>query len=250
LVSRSGPIVGKAVFGDDGAPAEARFTIVSGTATELGELAGPDAITAAELRDLLAWNGSPAGFSNAEGDGPPGDFERGALAVWQGSAGRPASGLVLVEDLKALREGAAAEKARCGWTPLGEPERGWSAGYPAALLPQQSLAGAERSFASADGKARLVVAIEPPMSEEAFDAVVEQETADRPGREDVGYTRVNDDMEVSFTESGVRTVKAWHNRPGGLARLVYSYPAGEETYARYDTILARSLRVTDAFKGQ
>jgi uridylate kinase len=63
-------------------------------------------------------------------------------------------------------------------------------------------------------------------------------------------TRVNGDMEVSYTEKGVRTIKAWHSRREGLARLAYSFPAGDETYGRYDTILARSLKVTDALKGQ
>lgn len=250
LIAKSAPIVGKARFGDDGATAEARFIILTGMTTELGELAGPGAVSAAELRDLLAWNGSPTGFSNAEGEGPPGDFERGALAVWQQSAGKPMSGLILVEDLKALRDGAASEKAKAGWTPLSDEAHGWNGGYPAALLPQARRSGAEQSFTSADGKARLVVAIEPGLSDEAFDALVDEETADHPGREDVGYTRVNGDMEVSYTEKGMRTVKAWHARKEGLARLVYTYPAGDETYGKYDTILARSLKVTDALKGQ
>jgi hypothetical protein len=250
LIAKAGPIAGKASFGEEGAAGAARFTILTGTTTELGELAPRDAVTAAELRDLLAWNGSPTGFSNAEGDGPPGDMERGALAGWQQSAGRPMSGLILVEDLKALREGARAEKAKAGWTPIGDAAHGWSCGYPAALLPQKAIAGAEQSFTSADGKAKLVVAIEPARSDEAFDAIVEEETADHAGREDVGYTRVNGDMEVSYTEKGVRTIKAWHARRDGMARLVYSFPAGDESYGRYDTILARSLKVTDELKGQ
>jgi hypothetical protein len=250
LMATSGPIAGKAKLGDDGATGEARFTILTGMSTELGELAAPGAVGSTELRDLLAWNGSPTGFSNAEDDGPPGDFEREALAMWQQPVGKPMSGLILVADLQALRDGARAEKAKAGWTPIGDPARGWSCGYPAALLLQAGRSGAEQSFASADGKARLVVAIDPASSDEAFDALVEEETADHAGREDVGYTRVNGDMEVSYTEKGVRTIKAWHSRREGLARLAYSFPAGDETYGRYDTILARSLKVTDALKGQ
>jgi hypothetical protein len=250
LIAKAGPITGKAKLGDDGPTGEARFTILAGTTTELGELAGPGAIGAAELRDLLAWNGSPTGFSNAEGDGPPGDMEREALAMWQQSMGKPMTGLILVADLQALREAAKAEKAKAGWTPLGDAAHGWSGGYPAAILPQAARSGAEQSFTSADGKARLVVAIEPARSDEAFDAIVEEETADHAGREDVGYTRVNGDMEVSYTEKGVRTVKVWHARHDGMARLAYSFPAGDEAYGKYETILARSLKVTDALKGQ
>lgn len=250
LMARTGPIAGKATFGDGGPTGEARFTVVTGATTELGDLAAPGALSAGELRELLLWNGAPAGFSNIEGDGPPSDSERGALAVWQGSTGRPATGLIFAQDLQALRQGAEAEKAKGGWTPIGDPARGWSAGYPAALLPQASGSGQERRFQSADGKAQLVMAIEPARSDEAFDALVEEETADHPGREDVGYTRVNGDMEVSYTEKGVRMAKAFHARPGGLARLIYSYPAGDEAYAKYETILVRSLKVTDAFKAQ
>jgi hypothetical protein len=255
-LSLTGPLgaarasTGRARYGDEGPTGQASFTPLAGAVPEVGELAAPDAVTASELREILMWNGSPTGFSNFESEGAPSDFERDALAVWQGSNDRPATGLVAAADLQALRDGARAEKAKGGWTVIGDPALGWSAGYPAALLPQASRAGAEQRFASADGKALLVIAVEPPRSDEAFDALVEEETASRPEREDVGYTRVNGDMEVSYTEKGVRTLRAWHARRGGLARVTFTYPAGDDAWAMYDDILRRSLKVTDALKAE
>lgn len=245
-----GPVAGKARYGDGDTTGQASLRRLSGPIPELGELAALDAITAADLRDLLMWNGAATGFSNAEGEGPPGDFERGGLAVWQGSHERPPTGLILTADLQALRDGAKAEKARGGWTTLGDPARGWSAGYPALLLPQASRSGAEQRFASADGKAVLVIAIEAPRSDEAFDALVEEETASRPEREDVGYTRVNSDMEISYTQKGVRTLTAYHARRGGFARVTFTHPADDERWSLYDDILIRSLKVTEALKGE
>ena len=64
---------------------------------------------------------------------------------------------------------------------LGDAAHGWTAGYPAAVLPKASRAGAEQRFASADGRAVLVVAVDPPLSNDAFDALVERLTADRAG---------------------------------------------------------------------
>lgn len=242
----AGPAEGKFRFEDDQSGA-ARFTPLAGMAVpDVGELAPEGAVTAQELADLLAWNGSEGGFNNTDRSGPPSDFEREGLATWQGGSGRPMTGLILTADLQALRDGVRDAKARSGWTALSGA--GWSAGYPAALLPVASRNGTERRFASADGKALLVVSVEPARSGEDFDALVEAETADRAGIEDRGYTRVNGDMEIAFTEKGVRRSAAYHNREGAMARIVFTYPAGAEAYQPFETLLTRSLRVTDEVK--
>lgn len=247
-----GPVVGKFHFDEEeGESGEARFTPFAGMSVpDVGELAPAGAVTAAELTEILAWNGFEGGFNNTDLSGPPTDFERDALASWQGANSRPMTGLILTADLQALRDGAKAAKAKAGWTPLGDPAHGWAAGYPATLLPVASRSGAEQRFASADGKAVLVIAIERPRSSEAFDALVEEETADKDGQEDRGYTRVNSDMEIAYTLAGVRRSAAYHNREGGFARVVFTYPAGSETYQPYETLLTRALRVTGDLKVQ
>jgi hypothetical protein len=243
------PGAGKYVYGDDNQGGAVRFTVLAGSSVpEVGELAPAGATTAAELTELLAWNGQEGGFNNSDLSGPPTDTERESLAGWQGSNGRPPTGLILDADLKALRDGAAAAKVKAGWTPIGDAAHGWNAGYPATLLPVVSRAGAEQRFASADGKAMLVVAIEPPRSAQGFDALVEEETADKPGQSDRSYTRVNDDMEISYTLAGVRRVAAYHSREGGFARVVFTYPAGVEAYDRVAGLLTRSLAVTRDMK--
>ena len=125
----------------------------------------------------------------------------------------------------------------------------WSGGYPSALLPKADPAGTEQRWASADGKARLVIAIDPPMSSDAFDAFVDTATADRTGRNHVNTTRVNGDLAYRFEEDGVVTVGAYHNREGGLARLVLTYPADRrEAFAPFEVILQRQFKAGDDLK--
>ncbi len=225
------------------------FRPITGPVPDVGDLARPDAISAWDLSELLLWNESQGGFSNADKDWPD-SFERGVLAEWQGVNDRPATGLILVADLAAMRSAAAAAKAKADWKALGEAALGWSAGYPAALLPKASQAGGERRFESADGKASLVVSIGPAMSSEAFDAVWEQTKARAEAGESQGYTRVNSDYEISWSDKGVNYVAAAHSRDGGVARMTFSYPASQaDTYDPFKLILPRSLRVTDTLKG-
>jgi hypothetical protein len=223
-----------------------RLTPVNGPIPGLGELAPPDAIGAVELSDILMWNGSPPGFSNGD-DGPVGWLQRQALAEWQASHGRPANGLVLKADLAELRHQADKAKAAAGWAAMGDPSHGWTAGYPAALLPR-TISGppGEKRFTSNDGQATLVVAVGPPMSDADFDAFVERQVADRPGVENRSYTRVNGDMEITYEEKGQVVAAAYHNRRGGFARVEFTHPVSrKQTFATFDTILPRSLHVTD-----
>ena len=225
------------------------FRLVTGPVIDLGELAAPNAVSAWELSELLMWNGSQGGFSNADKDWPD-SFERGVLAEWQGVNGRPATGLILVADLAAMRTAAKAARAKADWKMLGGTALGWSAGYPAALLPKTSQTGGERRFVSADGKASLVISVGPAMSSEAFDAAWEQAKAKAEAGDSQGYTRVNSDYEISWADKGAITVSAAHSREGGVARMTFSYPASQaDTYDPYKVILPRSLRVTDALKG-
>lgn len=220
-----------------------KLTLVKGTIPGLGTLAPPGAVKAAELSELLMWNGEPTGFSNSS-DEAVGWLQREALAEWQAGQDRPGAGLILEEDLARLRSETASAKAAAGWRALGDPARGWTAGYPAALLPAASAAGNQQTFTSADGAAVLVVAVDPPLDD--FDAFVDRQTEDRPGIERRSYTRVNDDMEINFEERGRVSAAAYHNREGGFVRLEFSYPAEQrETYERFEVILQRSLRVGD-----
>ena len=215
----------------------------------LGALAAPDAIDEADLDDLLMWNQQTVSSGSTPTDPFPGSFQHEALASWQQEKDRLATGLIFESDLEQLRAARAAAEKAAGWTALGDPAHGWSAGYPASLLPRAIQAGTEHRFASADGKAVLVVAIDSPMSSDAFDAFVEKVSADRVGRSNVNTTRVNGDLEMRFEEGGAVTVAAYHNRDAGLARLTLTYPvARAETFSPFDTILQRQLKVGDDLK--
>jgi len=253
-------------FGDAAGIVPARFVVTddqdkpvqSGAATlnplpgvvpGLGALAAPDAIDEADFADLLMWAHETVSAGSAPSDPVPSSFQHESLATWQQEKGRLATGLIFAADLDQLRAERAAAMKSAGWTPLGDAAHGWSGGYPAAVLPKADPPGAEQRYASADGKARLVVAIDPPMTSDAFDAFVETATADRPGRDHVNTTRVNSDMEFRFEEGGVVTVAAYHNREGGLARLVLTYPAGRsDTFEPFEVILQRQFKVGDDLK--
>jgi len=253
-------------FGDAAGPVTAHFVVKDGddkTVQEgvaivaplaqpipgLGQLAAPDAINEIQLDDLLVWNDQNVSAGSPPSDEPPSSSQREALAAWQEQKGRLATGLIFTTDLTELRADADAARKKAGWTPLGDAAHGWSAGYPAAVLPKASRAGAEQHFASADGKATLVVAVDPPMTSDAFDSFVDKVSADRDGRSDVNTVRVNGDLEMSYVERGVATTAAYHNRDGGLARLVFTYPVKtKDLYEPFETILQHSLTVTDDLK--
>ena len=205
----------------------------------LGKLAPEGAVSEHELASLVVWAGAPYGFNYTD-DGPPGDMERDALAEWQALGERPGRGLILTDQLAALRAEAAAARAKARWTEVAG--KGWKAGYPAALL---SPAG-EGRYASADGKASLVYSVSAAVDDDGWDAMVDEAHAEADGRDVQGYTRVNDDMEITLLEGGVRRFSVMHRRPGGVAKAVLSYPAeAPGGLDAYETILAREFRVTD-----
>ncbi|MGA0601800.1 hypothetical protein ACO2Q3_13925 [Caulobacter sp. KR2-114] len=250
---------------DPKAPAPARFTakdeddkvVAQGTATigpltgpvpGLGALAAPDAVRAPEFDQLLVWNHLSAP-SGSVSDEPIGDSERDSLADWQKTQNRPGTGLLFAADLAGLRAGAAAARKAAGWTDLGDKAHGWAGGYPAALLPRAERRAGEQRFASADGKATLAYAVGAPMTDAAFDALVERETGDHPERSDVGYNRVNGDMDLHYQQAGVVHVQAWHNHEGGLARMEFLYPAAAaDTYDQIGAIIASTFVVSDDVK--
>jgi hypothetical protein len=223
------PGMGRLILSDDDGrkigESAMKLTVITGPVPGLGELAPVDAVSALELSDILMWSGSPTDFSHVE-EGPVGWLQRQALAEWQAEQHHHANGLILKDELAQLR----------------------TAGYPAALLPKAQVVNRrEKRFTSLDGRAVLMVAVQPPMSPKAFDTFVAQQTADRPGVTNRSYTRVNNDMEITYQAGGKVVSAAFHNRPAGFARLEFSRPVDEaQTYAAFDTILPRSLRVTDA----
>ena len=214
-----------------------------------GALADPDAVHADELDELLMWARQTARSGSAPSpDELPDGFQRESLATWQQAKGRLATGLIFASDLAELRADAAAARKAAGWTKLGDPAHGWSAAYPAALLPKAGAAGAEQRFASADGKAVLVVAIDPPMSSADFDAYTDKLTSE-DGRKDAESTRVNGDMEMRYEKAGQVTVGAYRNRDGGMLRMVFTYPADRtDTLAVFEPVLQRSLRADSDLK--
>jgi hypothetical protein len=227
----------------------ASFAPVAGPIAGLGVLAAPDAVSGAELKSLLEWNQASVEVIGNVLPDMPDDVERDALSSWQNANNAPATGLIFVSDLAALRRHAQDAKAAAGWTPLGDAKQGWSAGYPAKLMPTAGPAGAEHRFASVDGKASLLVAIAPPLDDDAFSALVDKVTAESPTQTDKNYNRVNGDMTVTYVEAGRRVIDVYHNREGGLGRLTFSRPADQaDAWELYDDVIPGGFEVTDDLK--
>jgi hypothetical protein len=226
-----------------------RLTPVTGALPGIGALSAPDAVSAMQLFDLLLWNAVTPSFASSDPKELPDAGLRESLAEWQGAKGLPPTGLITDKDLAVLRAGAEENRAALGWTPLGDKAGTWRTGYPARLLPTATTAGREQRYASADGKALMILALEPPMTEDAFDALVDKETADSDTREHVNYARSNGDFTLSYVEKGIATVAVWHLREGGMARILLRYPADqEEKYALLTSVLPATFVVSDDFK--
>jgi hypothetical protein len=268
LIGRTGPVQGRfEVSGDLAADkltkGAASFTPFADTVPGLGELVGPGAIDSEALDDLLLW----AGIKPAFGDDQPHpleDFQHEHLASWQQDNARPVNGLLFTADLALLKAQRDKAQKDVGWKSLGGGDLGWSAGYPDALLPLASRNGGEQRFASTDGKAELVVAIDPPLSDADFDALgdklsggggdfnakwnrmIHQLTTPDPTNRD--YARSNGDMRISYVDGGKAVSQVFYNRKGGLARLIFTYPDGDNPFSAIDSIITYSLRASDDMK--
>ncbi len=224
------------------------FTPFTDTVPGLGELVKPDGIGSWALDDLLQWAGVTRTFGDDD-DHPIKDYQYEHLQSWQQSNSLEATGLLLTSGLAQLTTQRAAARKAVGWVTLGGRDLGWSAGYPALLLPKASRAGVEQRFASVDGKASLIIAIDPPLSNDDFDALADKLIHHpEPGRTNHDYTRTGPDMEVSSVEAGMVTSTVYYNRETGLARLIFTYPEGDKPFADIDPVVGGSLRVTDALK--
>lgn len=227
----------------------ASLGVLTGTVPGLGALAAPDAINGDDLDDLLMWGQQTVASGSPPGDGPPAGYQRESVGSWQSGKERLATGLIFEADLAELKADRAAAEKVAGWTTINETAHGWTAGYPGALLPVTSSSGAERRFASADGKAVLTIAIDPPKSSDAFDAFVESVTGSREGRSQVNITRTNGDLQARYEQGDIVTVAAYHNRDTGFARIVYTYPVDRaEAFEPFDMIVQREFKVTDEVK--
>lgn len=228
-------------YGDAPVEGEVRFAALPAEIPGVGALALPDAVTAYELSGLLTWAGGyGSGVNDPEYESAPDEDDRAALAQWQQVEGRSPTGLIATADLAALRAAGERLRRESGWTPVEGP--GWRAGYPAALLSPAP--GGERRYLGADGRVSLTFAVEPALSDDAWEALVDQEAEDRPGRHTQGYSRVNDEMEIGHQTPSGPTFTLLRRRPAGVVRMTLSYPdALEETWIVWRDILARELQV-------
>ncbi|HEX4180341.1 MAG TPA: hypothetical protein VHY32_06090 [Caulobacteraceae bacterium] len=232
------------------------FTTFTNSVPGLGDLVKPGAIDSRTLDDLLMWAGTGHGFIGSDDAHPIDDDEQEDLATWQLQNQRPATGLLFASELALMtRQRADAQKA-VGWSVLGGPALGWSAGYPAKLLPTASRDGAEQRFVSVDGKASLIVAIDPPLENEEFNARMEKLiNEDVPGQTDRNYGLAGDNMQISYVQGGNRVSIYYYRREGGVARLVLTYPApaastppGQNPLDDIASTITGSFRVADAIK--
>ncbi len=227
----------------------ASLSVLTGAVPTLGVLAAPDAINGDDLDDLLMWGQQTVASGSPPGEGPPAGYQRESVGAWQARKERLATGLIFEADLAELKADRAAAEKAAGWTTINETDHGWTASYPGALLPVASSSGAERRFASADGRAMLTIAVDPPRSSNAFDAFVESVTASREGRSQVNITRTNGDLQARYQQGDVVTVAAYHNRDAGFARIVFTYPIDRaEAFETFDMIVQREFKVADDVK--
>lgn len=223
------------------------FTPFTDAVPGLGALVTFDAVDSPALNDLLLWS-APTAVLNVDA-GPIDEVDRELLAQWQGSRGRPATGLLLASDLAELTRHRREQQSALKWTVFTAPDKSWSAGYPAALLHPTAGPGAGQVFASADGKARLAIAIDPPVDEPGLNALIQRLVEDPVSmRTDMHADGTGPDQAISYVEHGKRITQIYRSRKSGLARLTFAYPDGNDTYADIAPLVSLSLSATDEVK--
>jgi hypothetical protein len=238
--------------GAEGAAAKGAVTFKSlpDAVPELGERVKAEALTGPKLRELMIWNGMSVAF-NGDGAESFDDLQGDDIATWQDQNHRPKTGVLFTSDLAAMTDQRDKAQKAAGWTPLGEAAGGWTAGYPAVLLPQVSRAGAERRFSSADGKALLVIAVDPPLSQadfEALEASLHSDGDPATGESHHNLIGTGNDVRIDYTVNGKAVTKIYRNREGGVARLVYTCPDGDNPFADIAPQVTNSLTISDALK--
>lgn len=232
--------------GRDGEASEgaATFTPFTDTVPGLGALVPPNAIDSSALNDLLLWS-APSAMLNVTA-GPIDSADRELLAEWQVSQGRPGTGLLLASDLDQLTRHRAAQQKALGWTLVSAADKKWSAGYPATLLHPLGGSGAERRFASKDGKASLAITVDPPVDKAGLDRLIEALIEDPEGkRTDLHAGGTDLDQVISYVERGRMITQVFRGRPAGLTRLTFSYPRGNKSYDNIAPMVSLSLSVAD-----
>jgi hypothetical protein len=220
------------------------FTPFTDVVPGVGALVKPDAVDSPALNDLLLWNAPTADLNVTAG--PIDEADRELLAEWQVSQGRPGTGLLLASDLELLTQHRASRQKTLGWTSIAAADKAWSAGYPAALMHRIGGAGGEQRFASADGKAGLTIAIDPPVDKAGLDRLIEALIEDPEGkRTDMHAGGTGPDQVISYVERGKMITQIYRSRKSGLARLTFSYPDGNKVYAEIAPLVSLSLSVAD-----
>jgi len=220
------------------------FTPFTDAVPGIGTLVQLDAVDSPGLNDLLLWN-APTAVLNVSA-GPIDEVDRELLAQWQVAQGRPGTGLLLTSDLEQLTRHRAVQQKALGWTLVAAADKGWSAGYPAALMHPIGGTGTEQRFASADGNAHLTIAIDAPVDQAGLDGMIQQLIEDPAGkRTDMHVDGKGPDQAISYVERRRMVTQIYRNRPAGLARLVFSYPERSKVYADIAPLVSLSLAVAD-----
>ena len=251
LLGSQAPIPGRfeisAGRGEEASEGVVTFTPFTDAAPGLGTLVKFDAVDSPALNDLLLWS-APTAVLNVSA-GPIDEVDRELLAQWQAMRGRPGTGLLLTSDLEELTRHRREQQTKVKWTVIAAADKSWTAGYPAALMHRISGPGAGEIFASADGKARLTIVIDPPVDKPGLNALIEQLIEDPAGvRTDMHADGTGPDQVISYVERGKRVTQLYRSRQAGLARLTFAYPDGNEKYADIAPLVSLSLSVTDEAK--
>ncbi|MFA5121350.1 trypsin-like peptidase domain-containing protein [Zavarzinia sp.] len=177
------------------------------------------------LQLSLIWAGFYTGIASGQMD----SATASAVKAFQKSIGARVTGQLTDDQFVQLLRGAAAARAKVGWTAYTNQDKGFRVDYPAVLLTKTKPGdNGGRILSSADGSRRLEIEILDPMNDAQFKTLYDTVRGLQDGQKRVTQAQ---QTATGFTYEGADGATRYsgrvERRVNGIVGVTYFYPTAD-----------------------